>query len=179
MIQLLNPPISTVSPKLQYFQCSTIGYLSNSCASFLVNSHSYLMFWCVARRTLTISPNQPPILQEHRRDHCQDQQSQQQQHAGSSVAQNNLAASDSTPKNNIEKSLQEQRHQTPREVNCNGGGVVCRCSTEGDSVVRTTSPSDKMPTTTTQGLHNCPVSVCIKTRDDGQNTLLTKSNQVS
>jgi len=125
---------------------------------------------------VTTSPNQPPISQEHRHDQLPQQQQQQ---TGSSVAQNNLSAIDLTPKNNIEKSLQEQRYQTPRserEMNCRGDGVVCRCSSEGDAVVLTTPQNDQIATTTT--LHNCPACI-IKTRVDGHNVLLTKSNQVA
>ena len=129
------------------------------CIPGSVGSHSH---WSqrsgyVARRTLTTSPSQPPTSQD-RQNH--------QQHDVANTAQSVFSAVDFAPKSNVEKSLQQHQHQTPRsdrQTNCSDDHVVCRSSPEVDTVVQTT-PVLTMSTT----LNSSPPSV------DSQNTLLTK-----
>jgi len=109
----------------------------------------------VARRSSTTSPNESLNSPDDRRFQPeQQQQQQQQQHgAGSNEVHGIFSVVDVTPKNNIEKSLQQQRpYQAPRSdrgTNYSGGGVVCRCSPDGDTVIQATS-SVTMPSTACQ-----------------------------
>ena len=98
----------------------------------------------VARRSSTTSPNESLNSPDDRRFQPEQQQQQQQQHgAGSNEVHGIFSVVDVTPKNNIEKSLQQQRpYQAPRSdrgTNYSGGGVVCRCSPDGDTVIQATS----------------------------------------
>ena len=157
-------PIATInvwtSFRPTYGECSPIG-LKTDC------------YWLLlARRTTTTSPNQSPNTQDH---HFQLEQQQQQQHhhTGSNVVRSIFSVADDTPKNNIEKSLQQQRYQnqTPssgRETN-RRDGVVCRCSLEGETVALT------LPTPSTT--YKCP-STCAEASNDSQNMLLTGSYKV-
>jgi len=166
-VQCLFSDTSLLSTKYWGYDTQHASYQDiggdNPLHPLVVESYGFTITILVARRTSTTSPSQSPNSQEQ----------QQQQHPRSNVVQSIFSVVDVTPKNNIEKSLQQHhQYQTAgrdRGTNCSGAGEVCSCSPEGETVVQTTS-------LTTPSTLKC-TSALAKTSNDSQNTLRTRFSQ--